>query len=236
MGALTVEELERAEVTAIRAVQQEAFSQEIHCLKTNKSLKGNSKIIAFSAYLDSNGLLRVGGRLHHARIPEETKHPIILSAKHKITNLIFKTEHVKLHHCGIEQLLYSIRQRYWPLSGRQEARKVTCSCMDCFRLHARDTQVKMGDLSASRVEGFTRPFTTCGVDYAGPIQVRESRRRGRIHISKAYIAIFICFNTKAVHIELVTSLTTESFLAALHRFTGRRGICSHLFSDNGTNS
>lgn len=162
VGALAVEELERAEVIIIRAVQQEAFSQEIYCLKTNKPLKKNSKIIAFSAFLDSNGLLRVGGRLHHTKISEEAKHPIILPAKHKVTSLIFKAEHVKLHHCGVEQLLYAVRQRYWPLSGRREARKITRSCMNCFRLRTRDTQVKMGNLPASRVEGFTRPFTRDG--------------------------------------------------------------------------
>lgn len=91
----------------------------------------------------------------------------------------------------------------------------------------------MGDLLETRVAGFKRPFAICGVDYAGPIQIRESRRRGRIPTSKAYIALFICFHTKAIHLELVTNLTT--FLAALHRFTGRRGICSRIFSDNGTN-
>lgn len=73
------------------------------------------------------------------------------------------------------------------------------------------------------------------MDYAGPLRVRESRRRGRAHISKAYIALFVCFSTKAVHLELVMDLTTEAFMAALRRFTGRRGICSHLYSDNATN-
>lgn len=74
-----------------------------------------------------------------------------------------------------------------------------------------------------------------GVDYAGPLQIRESRRRGRIHVSKGYIAIFVGFSSKAVHLEIVTSLTTEAFLAALSRFTARRGLCEQLFSDNGTN-
>lgn len=90
----------------------------------------------------------------------------------------------------------------------------------------------MGDLSKSRVTGFLRPFAISGVDYAGPLRVRESRRRGRVHISKAYVALFVCFSTKAVHLELVTDLTTEAFIAALRHFTGRRGICSHLYSDN----
>lgn len=85
------------------------------------------------------------------------------------------------------------------------------------------------------MSGFTRPFAVSGIDYAGPLQVRESRRRGRVHVSKGYVAVFTCFHTKAVHLELVTELTTEAFLAALRRFTARRGICSQIFSDNATN-
>jgi len=61
----------------------------------------------------------------------------------------------------------------------------------------------MGNLPSERVRGFERPFTITGIDYAGPIQVRESRRKGRIHISKGYIAIFVCTSTKAVHLEML---------------------------------
>ncbi|XP_062556600.1 uncharacterized protein LOC134221425 [Armigeres subalbatus] len=42
-------------------------------------------------------------------------------------------------------------------------------------------------------------------------------------------------STKAIHLELVTSLTTDGFMSALHRFVGRRGNVSDLYSDNGTN-
>jgi len=93
----------------------------------------------------------------------------------------------------------------------------------------------MGDIPEARIAGFLRPFVVNGVDYAGPLKIRESRRRGRAHVSKAYVAVFICFNTKTVHLELITDLMTEAFLAALRRFTGRRGICSHLYLDNATN-
>ncbi|XP_024887039.1 uncharacterized protein LOC112464327 [Temnothorax curvispinosus] len=93
----------------------------------------------------------------------------------------------------------------------------------------------MGDLSKERVRGSVKPFTNVGVDYAGPLQVRESRRRGRVHTSKAWIAVFTCFATKATHLELVTELSTQAFLAALRRFVARRGICSQIVSDNRTN-
>ncbi|XP_011705658.1 PREDICTED: uncharacterized protein LOC105460868 [Wasmannia auropunctata] len=92
----------------------------------------------------------------------------------------------------------------------------------------------MGNLPAERVTNYVRPFAISGVDY-GPIRIKENRRRGRVLSSKAYIVLFICFHTRAVHLELVTDLTTESFLSALRRFIGRRGNCLHLYSDNATN-
>lgn len=155
--------------------------------------------------------------------------------KHFVTRLLLRNEHVKLNHCGPEQLLASVRQNYWILSGRKEARKITRSCLNCFRLRPKSAQVQMGDLPVARVTGYIRPFTISRVDYAGPIKIKERRQRGSALIYKAYIVLFICFSTKAVHLELVTDLTSESFLAALRRFTGRIGNCTKLYSDNATN-
>jgi len=90
----------------------------------------------------------------------------------------------------------------------------------------------MGVLPSSRVTP-SRPFSYCGVDYAGPVILREGKRRNaRNH--KAYICIFVCFATKAVHIEVVGNLTTDSFLACLKRFIARRGRPNSIYSDNGT--
>ena len=41
--------------------------------------------------------------------------------------------------------------------------------------------------------------------------------------------------TKAVHLEVVSDMTTQGFIAALRRFTGRKGVPQHIYSDNGTN-
>jgi len=173
--------------------------------------------------------------LRHANLLEAAKHPIILPAKHFVTRLILRAEHLRLHHCRAEQLLASMRQKYWILASGREARRIIRSCLNCFRLRPQAVQARMGDLPRARVTGFMRPFTISGMDYTGPLQIREGRRRERVPISKAYIALFICFNTKATHIELVLDLTTEAFMAALNRFTGRRGICSQLYSDDATN-
>ena len=54
-------------------------------------------------------------------------------------------------------------------------------------------------------------------------------------IVKAYICLFVCLSVKAVHLELVSDLTTEAFIAALRQFISRRGYPSLIWSDHGTN-
>ncbi|XP_011687024.1 PREDICTED: uncharacterized protein LOC105449467 [Wasmannia auropunctata] len=91
----------------------------------------------------------------------------------------------------------------------------------------------MGSLPRERVTP-SRPFLHTGVDYAGPIQVRTAKGRG--HRSyKAFIAVFVCLSTRAVHLEAVSDYTADSFLAALRRFVSRRGLCLTIRSDCGTN-
>ena len=91
----------------------------------------------------------------------------------------------------------------------------------------------MAPLPAARVNP-SPPFTHVGIDYAGPIKIKTSFGRGHKSI-KGYIVVFICLCTKAVHLEAVTSYDTSNFLNAFKRFVSRRGLCSHIYSDCGTN-
>ncbi|EZA53595.1 hypothetical protein X777_06951 [Ooceraea biroi] len=196
-------------------------------------------------FLDNRRLHCVGGRLRHAKISQEAKHTVILPSKHHVTELILRDEHINLHHCGAEKLLVSVRQRSWIISGRKAARKIIRSCLSCFRLQPKGTQIKMGDFPVERVTGYVRPFAISGVDYAGSIQMNESRRRGRVHTFKAYIALFVCFNIQRQCISILKSSQPKNnftlcpaFLLTrptVRRFTGRRGNCAKLYSDNATN-
>lgn len=183
------------------------------------------------AYVDEFGLIRVGGRLSNAELPESAKHPIVLSAKHPLARLVTVQCHRTLLHAGPQLMLASLRQRFWILGGRNLTRSVYHQCITCFRSKPELIQQSVADLPASRVSP-TRPFSVCGVDYCGPLYVKSPvRKRGP---TKVYVAIFICFSTRAVHIELVSDLTSAAFLAALRRLVARRGKISELHSDNAT--
>lgn len=91
----------------------------------------------------------------------------------------------------------------------------------------------MGQLPPERVI-LSRPFLNTGVDYAGPYLIKTWRGKNA-RTYKAYIALFVCFSTSAIHLELVTDYTTDAFLVAYKRFASRRGLCATLTSDCGTN-
>jgi hypothetical protein len=163
----------------------------------------------------------------------DTKYPILLPNDHQVTKLIVEQAHIENLHSGVEGTLAALRQNYWIISPRSLIRQVIHRCNSCFPCNPKRVTQIMGDLPACRLES-NRPFLISRVDYLGPILIKESTGRGKRNV-KAYVSIFICLVTKAVHLELVGNLTTESFLGALHRLIARRSHVRHLYSDNGSN-
>ncbi|XP_055527359.1 uncharacterized protein LOC129719980 [Wyeomyia smithii] len=228
---LSTTELLAAENSLIRLVQAESFAKEIKALKANESVPTNSRLRWYSPRLSEDGLIRLGGRLEKSNEAEGTKHPILLPARHAFTRKLLQHYHERLLHAGPQLMLGAVRLHYWPLGGRQVARQIVHRCVKCFRSNPTKVQQYMGELPSSRVT-VARPFARTGIDYFGPVYVRPAPRK---HAVKAYVALFICLCTKAVHLELVTDLSTDRFLQALRRFVARRGRCSDIYSDNGTN-
>jgi len=148
---LEVHELNKAENIVLKWVQQDGFQQELQCLRNNRNLPKKSKLASLCPFVDKNGLMRVGGRLRHASIPESQKHPIILPGKHHVSSLIMQENHKKLLHCSPEQLLHHTRQRYWPINGRRLAKGTVKSCLQCFRYRPAMPNALMGDLPKERV-------------------------------------------------------------------------------------
>jgi len=87
---LTVQDMDKALIVAIKICQANEFHQELHSLRTQKLLNSKSKILNLHPFIDSNGIIRVRGRLRHAPIEYSKKHPILLLSKHHITELIIR--------------------------------------------------------------------------------------------------------------------------------------------------
>ena len=136
-------------------------------------------------------------------------------------------------HGGTQTTLNALQQNFWIVNGRNAVKKVIHKCVICARAKPTSPQYVMGDLPKGRLS-LERPFLIAGVDYCGPFFIKEKRHRNRKKV-KIFVAIFVCFATKAVHIEPVSDLTTEAFLATLNRFFSQRGLSPDLYSDNATN-
>ncbi|XP_063980959.1 uncharacterized protein LOC135164492 [Diachasmimorpha longicaudata] len=222
-GPLQLEELVYAEQIIMRCVQKKAFPSELRQLRERKEVDRKSKLSRLHPFLDPNGIIRVGGRLRSENIPYSQKHPVVLPKKEFISELIIKNVHKEQAHAGAQATLYAIRCSYWLLDGRNEVRRLIQNCVTCAKVNPPTVDYIMGDLPQTRVTK-ARPFLNVGVDYYGPfIQV------------KAYVAVFICLVSKAVHLELVSDMTTSGFIVSLRRFIARRGRCYLIQSDNGSN-
>ncbi|XP_065092079.1 uncharacterized protein LOC135712910 [Ochlerotatus camptorhynchus] len=234
VGPLSVIEINAAKRLLIRYTQHQAYAAEISALEKCKPLPDRSKLLPLSPFVESN-LLRVGGRLARSNLEYTAKHPLIIPAESRLATIIFNHEHLRNHHLGATSLLSAVRETFWVPHGRKLARNTIWKCVPCHKNAPNRGMLQqiMGQLPETRVTP-APPFFHCGVDYAGPITLVEKRTRGTPTI-KGYIAIFVCFATKAVHLEAVSKLSTKAFLAAMRRFVARRGHCGHMYSDNGTN-
>ena len=230
---LTTSELHFAEQCLCSAAQRDHFVEEIESLKNNTHLEKSSQLLNLRPFVDSAGLLRVGGRQQHAKLSFSKKHPIILHHKHPLTHLIVRSEHIRLLHAGPTLLMASLGDRYHILGGRKLIRTIARGCVSCRKITARPTPPTIGQLPIERVTPGA-VFDKVGIDFAGPIQVKYAHVRKPV-IVKAYVCLFVSLSVKAVHLEPVSDLTTEAFIAALRRFTSRRGKPSLILSDHGTN-
>ncbi|CAG9138228.1 unnamed protein product [Plutella xylostella] len=233
-GNLTVDELRESEIMLIRWSQQESYAKEYESLTKNNRLSKKNNLSKLNLFLDDNKIMRISGRLYNStEFDYNKKHPILISSKHHLALLLFRHEHRQLMHCGPQALLFHVREAWWPVAARALARAVVHACVTCRRVRGRTLTPLMGNLPKERITA-TYPFMRCGVDYAGPVSVLNRKGRGA-KLTKGYICLFICFVTRAVHLELVSDLTTDAYLLALKRFISRRSKPTEIYSDNATN-
>lgn len=119
-----------------------------------------------------------------------------------------------------------LREQYWILRSRRAIRTVIRRCITCKRYNTKKIESPPTVLPENRVRE-AAVFEITGINFAGPLFLKGN--------NKAWICLFTCAVYRAIHLELVTSLSTDAFLEALRRFIARRGRPTTIYTDNGTN-
>lgn len=232
VGDPSAEDHQLAERDILRKAQRDSFPEDFHCLSAGKPVYSSSRLMNLAPEYDPTvELIRVGGRLRRSeQLDADIMHPIVLDPSHKLTQLIIHDMDKELHHPGAERVFAELRRRYWILRGREAVKRQQRLCPDCQRWRAKVIVPQMADLPQSRLQIFKPPFFSTGMDCFGPFTVKIGRRH-----EKRWGILYKCLTTRAVHIDLLSSLDTDSFLMSLRRFISRRGKPSELLSDQGTN-
>ena len=221
----TVAERRNAEIFIIKEVQKTAFAQEIQGL-----VKKCSSLRALNPYVDSQGVLRVGGRLEGSTLPEEIKHPAIIPKNHPLTTLIIAHFHDKVKHQGRGMTMNEIRSHgFWIVGMSKAVASYIYKCVTCRKNRRPMETQKMANLPEDRIED-APPFTFSGMDCFGPFLIKERRKE-----LKCYGLLFTCMTSRAVHIEMLDDISTDAFINALRCFIAIRGRVQVLRSDQGTN-
>lgn len=186
-------------------------SKEIKSLESKKAITKtkDTKLYKLNLLLDE-GVLRVGGRLSHAKLHPHAKHPAILSKDSHISTLLIRHFHAKVQHQGPGMTINELRANGWWIRGCSSAvSSYIFKCVKCRKYRRRAEVQRMGDLPSDRTEP-TPPFTYVGMDCFGPIYVKDGCKELKTHG-----LILMCLCSRAIHIEVVDDLTTDAFMNAL---------------------
>jgi len=218
------------EMRIIRGCAIDGSAMDRDLAKQRNSSTKTSSLYRLDPFLDSHGILRLGGRIKRADVPYDLKHPVILPKKSHITELIIRHYHHRVEHQRRGTTLNSLRSRgFWVIGGTSVVGNFISKCVPCRKLRGSVSEQKMADLPEDRLQP-SAPFTYCAVDYFGPWLIKEGRRE-----LKRYCVVFTCLASRAIHLETANALTTDAFLNALRRFLSRRGPTRLIRSDRSTN-
>lgn len=231
----TVKELLQAEEVVIKSIQREAYQEELTCIAKKDDIPRHSALKKLNPYVDSRGLLRIGDRLKNATLDLQEKFPLIVPGRSHAAKLLVEYYHDRVKHQGRVFTESAIRNAgYWIIGVRKLINSIVHKCIVCNKLRGKVTEQKMADLPIDRLST-EPPFTNVGLDVFGPWTVVARRTRGGQAQSKRWAVLFTCMSIRAIHIELIDSMDSSTFINALRRFFALRGPVKQIRSDCGTN-
>ena len=180
---------------------------------------------------DEEKIIRFYSRLENGN---KISHPIMLSRNHELTKLIVLWCHKKVYYNGVKQPLNELRAEFWINRGRSYVQKLLKSCFICKRLQSRSYNYRENSHLPSYRINATVQFQVCGVDYLGPLYVKDIYYKSNDDMHKAYIVIFTCATSRSVILDLVEENSSKNFMNSIKKFIARRGCPKKVISDNGT--
>ncbi|KRX60896.1 hypothetical protein T06_13750, partial [Trichinella sp. T6] len=225
-GPLTVQELDAAEQTWVPIAQRQGFRKEIDELRTSGDVAARSHLRPFSPCLDEAGTLRFGGRLEKSNLPLTEKHPAILPNEHEITPGLILRCHLRQLHAGVPDPSHATTALLGP-AGAQSREAYYPQLSQCRWATARPTRPRMAALPDVRTT-LAPAFAHVGMDFAGPLFVKTTRKT----TSPRYVCLITCMVSRAVHLELVSEMSTVGVVQALRHFIARRGRPATIQTDN----
>ncbi|EYC41341.1 hypothetical protein Y032_0573g167 [Ancylostoma ceylanicum] len=175
---------------------------------------------------DEMGLIRCSGHLENA----QSTSPVLLVPSHPLTRLVVLQVHTSLYHQGVYSTVAHLCTRFFIPFTYGNVGKFLSTCVICKEVTSCPQQYPdTSSLPAERVT-ISRPFQKVGLDYLGPIYCRDT---GDIN-SKVWICLITCMATRALHLEVVNSDSTQDFLLAFRRFLVRRGTPELVYTNCAT--
>ncbi|GFX37037.1 integrase catalytic domain-containing protein [Trichonephila clavipes] len=213
LSELSSDDIENAERVLIRLVQDKMFP----------NLKS---IPIVNVFKDNEGIIRVKTKITERKDDPNFIAPILMPSKCLLTTRLIEYYHLKHCHAGVQILMSILRETFWIMKTLKTVREVVMKCVPCRRYSSNSPMSEPVSLPADRVKD-ANAFDITGIDLAGPLFTRDG--------GKVWIVLYTCAIYRVIHLELVSSLSTECFMLSLRRFIARRTRPESIYTDNGTN-
>ena len=206
---LNVEMLGNAATVIFRMVQRKSFLEEVKALSSGthntNGVNRSSSLFKLDPFLDSNDVLRVGGRLSRSKLTSNKAHPVVLPKTSYITKAVVIWSHKTIGHGGRRSAFNNLRNNgIWVLRANAVVRRIIHKCVTCRKLRGKFGDQKKSVLPKEKCCE-AAPFTHYDVDMFEPFIIRQ--RRSNL---KRCCALFTCFASRSVHIEITCTMKTDS--------------------------
>ena len=251
---VTVAEIRAATKLWLIYAQRDAWAEELKMAGEKKIvLRKDSELAKFDAYIDENGLVRTHTRLELSELlPQETTTPILMPKRNEIVEKFVLCLHSDHGHVKASHMLYVLRRQFRVVGGKREVSRILRLCTTRKCVTPIPLGQKLAPLPPQRMDEYVA-WLSIAVDFFGPAQIKhkcelkeecphkEKDKKHKCNLKarcphgeedKVWGCIFTCLQTRAVHLELVDSLSTTSFIQAFNRLCARRGQPAFVWSDN----